>query len=176
MSGFATGCCSDASSGVTAKETPPVTRATTSCPGCGQAGQHVPLKTLRHHVKPTNFCELETGSFYFCPSAKCDVFYFNKSGTILRETDVRQPIGSEESGDTVFCYCFGFTKAMVLREIRATGRCTIPQQIALEVKAGNCACSIFNPQGSCCLGTVAKFVKEATLSRLPESDEHEPSK
>jgi hypothetical protein len=58
------------------------------------------------------------------------------------------------------CYCFGFTRAMVVEEIRATGKCTVPQRIAAEVKAGNCACEIRNPQGSCCLGNVHAVVKE----------------
>jgi hypothetical protein len=56
---------------------------------------------------------------------------------------------------------------MALDEIRATGKCTIPQRITAEVKAGNCACEIRNPQRSCCLGNVNVAVKRAlkTASR-----------
>ena len=48
---------------------------------------------------------------------------------------------------------------MVREEIRATGKCTIPKNITAEMKAGNCACEIRNPQGSCCLGNVTAAIK-----------------
>ena len=50
---------------------------------------------------------------------------------------------------------------MAVEEIRDTGKCTILQHITAEVKAGNCACEIRNPQGSCCLGNVNAAVKRA---------------
>ena len=71
-------------------------------------------------------------------------------------------MGLKETEDPVpICYCFGFTEAMAVEEIRATGKCTIPQRITAEVKSGNCACEIRNPQGSCCLGNVTAAVKRA---------------
>ncbi len=78
----------------------------------------------------------------------------------LRKPDVRVRVGLKETEDPVpICYCFGFTEAMAVEEIRATGISTIPQRITAEVKAGNCACEIRNPQGSCCLGNVNAAVK-----------------
>jgi hypothetical protein len=50
---------------------------------------------------------------------------------------------------------------MAVEEIRDTGKCTIPQRITAEVKAGNCAREIRNPQGSGCLGNVQAAVKRA---------------
>ena len=41
------------------------------------------------------------------------------------------------------------------REIAETGRTAATQQIADQVKAGRCASELRNPQGSCCLGSVA---------------------
>jgi hypothetical protein len=59
---------------------------------------------------------------------------------------------------------------MVEDEIRATDRCTIPERIAAEVKAGNCACEARNPQGACCLGNVSAFVRKAMKGRgAPQS-------
>ncbi|HWW01024.1 MAG TPA: hypothetical protein VNZ64_15105 [Candidatus Acidoferrum sp.] len=70
----------------------------------------------------------------------------------------------EEATDPkTLCCCFGFTEAMVRDEIRATGRCTIPQRIAAEVRARKCDCKRLNPQGSCCLGNVAVFIKGLQL-------------
>lgn len=132
----------------------------TGCPRCGQAGRPVALRTLKHHVKPEHLRTVEAGQFHFCRTAGCDVVYFNDSGIVLTRADVRERIGLKETADPVpLCYCFGFTEKMALDEIRATGRCTIPQRIAAEVKAGHYACEIRNPQGSCCLGEVTTVVR-----------------
>lgn len=98
----------------------------------------------------------------FCRSGDCNVVYFHPEGDCLHKPDVRVRVGLKETADPVpLCYCFGFTLAMVHEEIRATGKCTIPQRITAEVKAGHCACEIRNPQGSCCLGNVNAAVKRA---------------
>jgi hypothetical protein len=132
----------------------------TGCPRCGQPGRPVALRTLKHHVKPEHLKTVEAGQFHFCRTAGCDVVYFNDSGIVLTRADVRERIGLKETADPVpLCYCFGFTEKMALDEIRVTGRCTIPQRIAAEVKAGHCACEIRNPQGSCCLGDVTSVVR-----------------
>jgi hypothetical protein len=140
----------------------PTTETEANCPRCGHFGHPVVLQTLKHQVEPEYLESVESGSFNFCRTATCAVVYFNDLGTTLTKADVRQRIGLKETADPVpLCYCFGFTKAMVVEEIHTTGRCTIPQRVAAELKAGTCACEIRNPQGSCCLGTVAATVKEA---------------
>jgi hypothetical protein len=63
----------------------------------------------------------------------------------------------------LLCYCFGFTGDEIRDEILTTGRSTIQQRIAAEVKAGKCDCERLNPQGSCCLGNVAAFIKGLQL-------------
>jgi hypothetical protein len=155
-------CCSNESSCATAA-TKPAAGTKANCPRCGRPGQPVALQTLKHQVKPEHLETVETGSFNFCRTATCDAVYFNERGAVLIKADVRQRIGLKETQDPVpICYCFGFTEAMAAEEIRATGQCTIPQRITTEVKAGNCACEIRNPQGTCCLGNVTAAVKRAT--------------
>ena len=152
-------CCSSKSAHApTAAKSSAGTKA--NCPRCSQPGQPVALQTLKHQVKPDHLQTVEAGSFNFCRTAACDVVYFNGTGIALAKADVRQRIGLKETEDPVpVCYCFGFTEAMIREEIQATGRCTISQRITAEVKAGNCACEIRNPQGSCCLGNVNAAVK-----------------
>ena len=105
--------------------------------------------------------------FQFCRSADCDVVYFHPNSERLTKADVRVRVGLKEAQDPVsICYCFGFTEAMVVEEIRDTGKCTIPQRITAEVKAGNCACETRNPQGSCCLGNVTAAVKKLSAAIL----------
>jgi hypothetical protein len=36
---------------------------------------------------------------------------------------------------------------------------TVVADVTTGIKAGQCACEIRNPQGSCCLGNVRKVVK-----------------
>ena len=164
-------CCSIESSH-TAPSAKPAVGAKTNCPRCGQPGQPVALQTLKHQVKPEHLETVEVGAFNFCRTATCQAVYFNGNGIVLTKADVRQRIGLKETEDTApICYCFGFTEEMAVEEIRATGNCTIPQRITAEIKAGNCACEIRNPQGSCCLGNVTAAVKRAMKLVLAEKSE-----
>lgn len=140
----------------------PATTAKAQCPSCGQPGRPVATQTLKHIVQPA-FLELAgKPGFLFCPSPQCDVAYFHPDGHVLHKADLRVRVGLKETEDPVpICYCFGFTEAMAVGEIRATGKCTIPQRITAEIEAGNCACEVRNPQGSCCLGNVNAAVKKA---------------
>lgn len=150
-------CCNE--------ETPAAGRPPASCPECGMDGRPVPTVTVKHMVKP-EFLELAgKPGFEFCRSAKCRVVYFHPEGERLGKTDVRVRVGLKENEDPVpLCYCFGFTERMVREEILATGKCGIPQRIADEVKAKNCACEVRNPQGSCCLGNVNAVVKRLSAA------------
>lgn len=154
-------CCKDSKSGPTIT-TSAASEKTARCPRCGQPGQPVGLRTLKHQVKPEHLKAVEESSFCICRTPSCQVVYYSHGGAILTKTDVRFRVGFKETADPVqLCYCFGFTEAMVVEEIRTTGKCDIPLRIAAEVKNGNCACEIRNPQGSCCLGSVTAAVKEA---------------
>lgn len=155
-------CCSSGSR--------PAAEERIRCPQCGQPGKAVETKTLKQMVQPQHLELANKPGFLFCRTADCNVIYFRADGDCLRKPDVRVRVGSKETEDPVpLCYCFGFTEAMVREEIRTTGKCIIPQHIAAEVKAGNCACEIRNPQGSCCLGNVTAAVKKALSNRLVAS-------
>jgi len=54
---------------------------------------------------------------------------------------------------------------MIRGELAATGKSTVIDRIAAEMKADFCACEIRNPQGSCCLGNVKAAVKAAQAER-----------
>lgn len=140
----------------------PAAQIKADCPGCGQPGKPVERITLKHMVRPEFLERVNKPGFQFCRSAHCDVVYFHPDGDTLRKADVRERVGLKETEDPVpVCYCFGFTEKMIFEEVRATGKCTIPQRITAEIKAGHCACEIRNPQGSCCLGNVNAAVKRA---------------
>src|SRR5207245_8088349 len=102
----------------------------------------------------------------FCRTRDCDVVYYGSDGSCARKEQSRVRVGIKEREHPVaVCYCFGFTKADIERELLQTGGCTIAARITAEVKAGNCACEIKNPSGACCLGDANREIKEAKLRR-----------
>ena len=149
------GCCAIASS-----EPAP----TENCPGCGRKGRPVGLATVQAILKPGIAARSSDGTYRFCPNPDCDYLYFDGEWVACK-SDARVRVGLKEKSDPLpLCYCFGFARADVGAEVRATGKCTIPERITAEVKAGNCSCETKNPSGTCCLGEVRKAVKEAVAS------------
>jgi hypothetical protein len=136
------------------------------CPECGAVGKAVATLTLKEMVKPEFLEQVSKPGFRFCRTASCEVVYFHADGERVGKSDVRVRIGLKEREDPVpLCYCFGFTEGMVRDEVEATGTCTIPERIAAEVRKGNCACEVRNPEGSCCLGNVRAVVKRHLMAR-----------
>jgi hypothetical protein len=98
----------------------------------------------------------------FCRTPSCDILYYDLEGRIARKQDARVRVGVKETQEPIpLCYCFGFGRADVEREIAQTGDCTIPERITAEIRAGRCACEIKNPSGACCLGEVRGAVAKA---------------
>jgi hypothetical protein len=117
-------------------------------------------------VKPQFLETVNAIGFRFCRTADCEVVYFNQNGVRLTKAEVRVRVGLKETEDPVpICYCFGFTEAMARDEIRATGKCTIPDRISTEMKRELCACEVRNPQGSCCFANVSALVKRLLASK-----------
>ena len=145
------------------------------CPNCGEAGRPVGAVTLKHMVQPEFLDIVNKAGFLFCRTPECEVVYFHPDRETLEKADLRVRVGLKETADPVpVCYCFGFTERMLLEEIQATGKTTIPQRIAAEMKADRCACEVRNPQGSCCFGNVKAAVRRAEqiAGRTTESVPH----
>ena len=98
------------------------------------------------------------GPYWFCATPDCPVVYFSGDGkSVFRKPDLTVRVGIKEKEDPIpLCYCFGWDRRRIREEIVKTGKSTAVETIAREVKAGNCFCERSNPQGSCCLGNVAK--------------------
>jgi hypothetical protein len=107
----------------------------------------VAIVTLKHIVRPAFLDVVNEPGFLFCRTVHCALVYFHPHGKTLEKSDLRVRVGLKETADPVpLCYCFGFTERMLLEEIQANGRTTIPQRIAAEVEAEHCACEVRNPQ------------------------------
>jgi len=92
--------------------------------------------------------------------------YFDPNGTVFAKSDLSVRVGVKEPEEPKpLCYCFGFTEAAIVEDVRQNGHATIPDAIKAQVKAGNCYCEVTNPQGSCCLGNVTAAVQKAKERR-----------
>lgn len=144
--------------------------APTRCPGCGRAGRKVERITLKALLRPETLMRLQAQDHRFCPTPECPVVYFGHEEVFYRE-DVLVPVFQKApAGDRTVCYCFAETEGNIRREIEQTGRSTASERITALVKAERCACELRNPQGSCCLGSIAAATKEAmTTVCAPEA-------
>lgn len=137
-----------------------------TCPACKQVGRPVGDATVRAMLDPEKARSLLSVPLRFCRTSSCDVLYYGTDGRNARKQDARVRVGLKETEDPIpLCYCFGFGRADVEREIARTGYCTIPERINAEIRAGRCECEIKNPSGGCCLGEVGAAVT-AALRRI----------
>jgi hypothetical protein len=106
--------------------------------------------------------------YYFCETPDCDVVYFasDAQAPVFHRGDLLVRVGAKEKVDPIpVCYCFGFTQKDIQDEVTETGRSTVADRIAAEVRAGNCACEVKNPSGKCCLGNVTRVTQECLRNR-----------
>ncbi|HLZ12131.1 MAG TPA: hypothetical protein VKP58_06040 [Candidatus Acidoferrum sp.] len=146
-------CCSVKNSG----DAPPVA----VCPVNGARSKQVVTLTVKSLVRQLPL-GMSDNQYYFCEARDCDVVYFalDSPAPIFRRADLLVRVGAKEIAAPIpICYCFGFTRGDIQIEIANTGRSTIAGRIAAEIKAGHCACEVKNPSGKCCLGMVAREVR-----------------
>ncbi len=131
------------------------------CSGCGNTGQSIKTRTLKHWLITELVPTIPKVLFYFCKTRGCPVVYFSEDGSIqYTKEKVRYPVGIKEgSGHSTICYCFGVTEDMISGQIRKTGKSSYSTWIAKEIKEGNCACDVRNIKGSCCLAEIKKAEK-----------------
>ena len=135
------------------------------CPVSGTRSKQMDLVTVQSLVRHLPF-GMARAQYYFCEAADCDVVYFpsNPTAPTFHRGDLLVRVGVKEAHDPIpVCYCFGITRKTLEEEIRHTGQSTVAERIKAEVKAGRCACQLKNPSGRCCLGDVARAVKEAFM-------------
>lgn len=136
------------------------------CPRCGAAGRVVRDETISAILQDAAAAQLLPVERRFCATPNCSVLYYGVDGTVIEKGEANVRVGVKETEDPLpLCYCFGFTRADVLRELAETGSCGIPGRIEASIRASGCECVRRNPSGACCLGEVRKVVEEATGAR-----------
>lgn len=137
-----------------------------ACPECGKTGRPVQEQTIRSLLS-VSLRHVREVEYLFCRTRTCPVVYFSADGEqTFTVEQVRERVYQKEpeSQDVWLCYCFRHT----IGELRAASpedRTAIVNDIHTGIHAGQCACDLRNPQGSCCLGNVQAVIKR--LEKTP---------
>ncbi|HXF64963.1 MAG TPA: hypothetical protein VNK95_25270 [Caldilineaceae bacterium] len=134
------------------------------CPVCGAKGKVVSLETVKAMLA-VSLALIQPTTYRFCRTEHCPVVYFAADGRqTFGERDLRERVHQKHAwDDDVFvCYCFRHTPGTIEVELLETGASSVVEAINAGIQAGQCACEIRNPQGSCCLGNVRATVKRLT--------------
>jgi hypothetical protein len=143
-------------------------RIVNACPECGKVGKPVQGQTVKALLS-VSLRQLQDVEYLFCRTQTCPIVYFSADGEqIFTVEQVRERVYQKEpEAENVFvCYCFRHTVGE-LHAASPKNRIAIVDDIKAGINAGQCACDLRNPQGSCCLGNVRNLIKrleEPTLA------------
>lgn len=132
-----------------------------ACPICGERGKPVQGQTVKA-ILSVSLREVQEVEYLFCKTLACPAVYFSPDGEQTFTVDqVRERVYQKEPNDEdVFvCYCFRHTVGE-LRAASPESHIAIVNDINTGINAGQCACDLRNPQGSCCLGNVRGLIKQ----------------
>jgi hypothetical protein len=136
-------------------------RSANVCPECARTAKPVQGQTVKALLS-VSLRAVRDVDYLFCRTQTCPVVYFSSDGQQTFATgEIRERVYQKEpaAGDVPICYCFRHT-AGDLRAGSAETRVAILDDIVTGIDAGQCACDIRNPQGSCCLGNVRSLVRQ----------------
>lgn len=135
-------------------------RPTNACPDCGVRGKAVQGQTVKALLS-VSLREVQDVEYLFCKTQTCPVVYFSPEGEQTFSVEqVRERVYQKEPDrEGVFvCYCFRYTVGDILAATTESHE-AILEDINAGIHAGQCACDLRNPQGSCCLGNVRALIK-----------------
>jgi hypothetical protein len=135
-------------------------RVEDACPECGKVGKPIQGQTIKALLS-VSLRQLQDVKYLFCRTHDCPVVYFSAHGKqIFTIEQVRERVYQKEpeAEDIFVCYCFRHTVGD-LHAASPRERVVILDDINAGINAGQCACDLRNPQGSCCLGNVRSLIK-----------------
>ena len=132
-----------------------ITKTIELCPECKSPMSPIAVKTVKHLLKYELARALQLGIFWHCANPDCDVVYARFSSDSSSDTpdalfcrdDIKDCAEPHAAGrDRLVCYCFGYTVGEIEDDV-VSDTDSVPNAIAAEVRAGNCACEVKNPAG-----------------------------
>ena len=144
-----------------AQDFQPAAHTFNTCPECGKVGKSVQGQTVKALLS-VSLQGVQDVQYLFCLTQDCPVVYFSADGEQTFTVDqVRERVYQKkpEAEDILICYCFRHTVGD-LRVASPQKRIAIVDDINTGIEAGQCACDLRNPQGSCCLGNLMRMIKQ----------------
>ena len=135
--------------------------AVNACPECGKTGKPVQGQTVKALLS-VSLRQVRDVKYLFCRTQTCPVVYFSADGEqTFTVEQIRERVYQKEpeAQDVFICYCFRHTVGD-LRAASPEDQAAIVDDINQGINAGQCACDLRNPQGSCCLGNVRGMIKK----------------
>ena len=135
-------------------------REVNACPRCGKIGNLVQGQTVKSLLS-VSLRQAQAVQYLFCRTRTCPVVYFSADGEqSFTVEEVRDKVYQKEpeAEDVFICYCFRHTVGE-FRKASPEDRTAIVDNINTGINAGQCACDLRNPQGSCCLGNARGMIK-----------------
>ena len=132
------------------------------CPRCGSKGEPIGSETLRSFLTDENRRAV-TESANFCPSAKCDVVYFDCFERTVRISDVQRPVYPKDPTAPI-CGCFGLTREDIDRDVQE-GVTTRVKAILEKAKSPAARCRQMAANGKPCIGYVQKYYMQCVNDR-----------
>ena len=151
---------------------PHISRDMRACPVCGVRGKPVQGQTVKALLS-VSLREVQQIEYLFCKTQACPVVYFSHDGAQTFTVEhIRECVYQKEpDNDEVFvCYCFRYTLGD-FRTVVPGSHQAIVDDINRGINAGQCACDLRNPQGSCCLGNVRRLIQRIDAPNLQVSHE-----
>ncbi len=139
----------------------PATPEKPLCPSCRQSGKSIDAITLKAMLA-VPLTELRAVAYRFCPTADCPTVYYSVDGEQqFGEDALREQVHQKhpDADDVFVCYCFRHSPNTIRAELVETSHSSAVESITAGINAGQCACEIRNPQGSCCLGNVRAVLR-----------------
>lgn len=131
------------------------------CPTNGQAGKPVNTLTLKA-LLTVPLTRVAPVRYHFCRAVDCSTVYYSSDGAYcFSEIDLRERVFQKHPDDdgVLVCYCFRFTVGDLRAAVANRQAAIVLDTINRGIQAGQCACDIRNPQGSCCLGNVHSAIR-----------------
>lgn len=124
------------------------------CPRCGSPGQPVSRETIVAQLPPNQEPQLAVTA-NFCPSAQCDVAYFDMFERVVLASELRQPIYPKDF-DAPICVCFQFFTADIDKDI-AEGVVTRTKELLAKAKSDAAQCERLAANGRSCVAEVQRY-------------------
>jgi len=150
--------------GATAGELKVIQPDPAACPTNGKVGRPIKTLTLKAMLSAP-LSEIRDMEYRFCPDPACPTAYYSIDGRqTFDESMLREKVYQKHprDADVYVCYCFRHTYGVIRDEFDGAGKSAVIDKVNAGIRAGQCACDIRNPQGSCCLGNIRALAKELT--------------